>query len=182
MELNELIYRLDNIKNRLLTNPSILNNKYLIYPIIEEYEYILNNSEENHFIAHETIKLKYNNQYIDIDKKIAPLITEIWKAGFKTNNSCQNNVPRGYIWISFNDSIDMKKFINIIFQGKNNKEDIIVRGLDSPCYTPNSWKYKIDIYNLYEPVDNIFVNCSIRFPFTDLKYVYKKILHHNIKN
>jgi hypothetical protein len=64
---------------------------------------------------HETIDLQYNGYIVRIDKKIAHLMQEIWKAGIHTCNSCEDNVPAGYIWIEFSDSKDIKKFLIYCF-------------------------------------------------------------------
>ena len=52
---------------------------------------------------------------IEIDTYIAPLIRQIWAVGIDTLNSCEENVPRGYIWIEFATSEDLREFLAIVF-------------------------------------------------------------------
>ena len=62
---------------------------------------------------HPTVRIIYGDQEADVDKQIAPLIKEMWKAGIETYQSCQDNPP-GWIWIQFMSSHELEKFLSII--------------------------------------------------------------------
>jgi hypothetical protein len=47
---------------------------------------------------HETKLIKYKDQQAQIDVEIANLVLNLWKLGLRTSNSCQDNVPKGFVW------------------------------------------------------------------------------------
>ena len=54
--------------------------------------------EQNKY-DHKQIDVEYNDAIITVDEGIVELLTMIWKEGYETFNSCQNNF--GNIWIEF---------------------------------------------------------------------------------
>lgn len=61
---------------------------------------------------HEAELVPYHTvQYIEIDKKLVPLMKELWNAGIRTRMSCEDNVPKGYVWIEFRSPSDLDKFL-----------------------------------------------------------------------
>lgn len=64
---------------------------------------------------------------INIDEEIAKLIELIWSHGIKTDNSCQNNVPSGYIWIQFSTPDDATKFINLVVTEADDSQGLYTR-------------------------------------------------------
>jgi len=62
---------------------------------------------------HQTVRIIHGDQEADVDKQIAPLIKEMWKADIETYQSCQDNPP-GWVWIQFMSSHDLERFLSII--------------------------------------------------------------------
>ena len=63
--------------------------------------------EQNKY-DHKQIDVEYNDAIITVDEGIVELLTMIWKEGYETFNSCQNNF--GNIWIEF----DMYSFHELV--------------------------------------------------------------------
>ncbi|AYV77238.1 MAG: hypothetical protein Barrevirus22_4 [Barrevirus sp.] len=137
---------------------------------------------------HETVQLwsERFDEHIDIDRNIAPLIYELWKANIDTNNSCENNTPEIYghkdtcIWIQFATDDDFYKFISIIFKGISRNSDFFARtACQSKCKL--KWKYSLLIWEDEEcyMMEYIDISYSIRFPGCDYAYVLQKICNYN---
>ena len=62
---------------------------------------------------HEQMLVKVDGQQALIDRGIAPLIEELWKADIDTYNSCEENQP-GIMWIQFATVRDGERFLNIV--------------------------------------------------------------------
>lgn len=125
---------------------------------------------------HKTIKLEHFKGFTcDIDENIAKLIKYIWMCRIDTNNSCEDNVPRGYVWIEFSTSMELDKFLNIVFKDTNIDDDHFIRGLLSfPYNTENSWIYEINfIEHDYESptVSGLSSAVSVRFPKIDYDWI-----------
>src|SRR3989344_8132881 len=73
---------------------------------------------------HKTTELynKKYNQYINIDSGIVELISMLWENNIDTYMYCEENPRNKKIWISFNSSIDLDKFLDILFGGLNMKQ------------------------------------------------------------
>ena len=125
---------------------------------------------------HETVEL-WNpifGRYIDIDKNIAPLISELWKACISTSQSCENNCSNIYdhkdecIWIAFSSASDLEKFIGIISNGSNF------------CLDGRFWGFVGDFVWKYSIVmDCDKIGYSLRFPGRDYDYVLKRVVEYN---
>lgn len=192
---NYVTFRLNKIKDILLEQ----GEKCMPYinDLMQEYNFILNKYIDSRraIDSHHMISV-YNpfyKKYMKIDEEIVDLIKEIWSAGIQTNNSCQDNVPKGFVWISFTNSLEVQKFLKIIFEGlsteDNKYRDVSIRGLYSRYYYPKSWKYDI-IFYAWTPTDedededdetvlDIDHSVSIRFPTEDLEFVYNRLFTHN---
>lgn len=51
-----------------------------------------------------------------VDRNLAPILRQLWRLGFDTVMSCQDNVPSGYAWISFCGREDGFLFVSILFE------------------------------------------------------------------
>lgn len=129
--------------------------------------------------------LIYNDQieeYIEIDKDISNLLREIWKLGYITYNSCQDN--NKYIWIEF-DLQHGKVFFEYInnYFVKNldffdEIEDFHIDDIKLDICFDNS---KIIDDDHFEYVDNIYWSLSIRFPQHHYKYIMGALKDKYIK-
>jgi hypothetical protein len=142
---------------------------------------------------HDTVILKLNGWDIDIDKKISPLISELWEAKIITSNSCEDNVPQGYVWIEFSDANSYQKFIDILFINVKYESDIFKRALshedikDHWIISTNNgtsedyedFDESGNLIDLNSVCKKIYLHVSVRFPHKDLNYVYNKIKQYN---
>lgn len=62
---------------------------------------------------HKTIQLSYHGKHLEIDEKIAPLISKLWKHGINTKFSCQGEPNGDSAYITFNKTKDIYKFSQI---------------------------------------------------------------------
>jgi hypothetical protein len=160
----------DNCDSRLI------NELYWAIKCNEGSQYTKPKYNEN---FHKQVKI-YNPFYkcnIDVDIKLAKLLSGLWKHNIETNNSCQDNVPKGYVWLCFDHNSDFDNFIRII----NNyilinitdydKQDDYLRRIEScGSHFEDCWDYKfvMDTDEL-----DFTVNISVRFPIRDLEFVEK---------
>ena len=90
---------------------------------------------------HKTVELEYDDEIIDIDKNISDLMECLWVCDIQTVNSCENNIPKNYIWIEFLELFDLERFQDILFTGMDNYDERKIRALDTPYYRTNAWKW-----------------------------------------
>ncbi len=45
--------------------------------------------------------IRHRGREAEMDKDLAPLILELWRAGWWTTNSCQEHPPTGMVWVEF---------------------------------------------------------------------------------
>lgn len=93
--------------------------------------------------THKTIEMEFDNDIIEIDRNISDLMECIWMCDIKTINSCENNIPKNYVWIEFFHYCDLQKFQNILFEGIDNYDPIKIRALDMQYYHDDAWKWDI---------------------------------------
>lgn len=58
---------------------------------------------------------KNDQQWEQVDCGIAPLVEALWQRGMMTTLSCENNVPKGFVWIQFDGINSAAKFMDRIF-------------------------------------------------------------------
>lgn len=141
---------------------------------------------------HEKVKLQCSvlECDIDIDKNIAPLISELWLREVHTTNSCENN--NGYVWIEFDDLMDIKDFLSFVFEGQKYGHNGDKLFNDSKL----SWVYSTRIEDsnmvydevngqdfIYNPFKRInpIMSISVRFPIDHYEEVYSRVKNNIIK-
>jgi hypothetical protein len=72
--------------------------------------------------VHATTTLYYNDQPIDIDTRMVPLIEALWSYGIETCSSCEdmgiyNGVAKGTAMIAFPDPDDARRFARTARRG-----------------------------------------------------------------
>lgn len=158
--------------------------------LMDQIEFEMKKSADGSvYVKHETVKLQHFTNYdIDIDKNIAELVKYIWQCRIDTDCSCENNVPRGYIWICFSTSNDAERFLKIVTKDDDGSE-LYARILDGiPGTTPNAWIYDLNIVDrdydeesgrLY---NELYISVSIRFPQSDYEWVCEKFREYLSQN
>jgi hypothetical protein len=147
---------------------------------------------------HDTVVVTVGDMTADIDRRIAPLITELWKADIMTLNSCEENKP-GIVWIEFASCIDAERFLNIVARYPNRRElarksfSDTLYGRCTSCDGERHWEYDalITDYGIREEIvnDEVIVTevhpadftcgISIRFPHCDLPVMLRRLRQYN---
>lgn len=128
--------------------------------------------------SHQTKKVynRYTNTYISIDENIADLVKWIWSNGIMTCNSCEDNVPAGYVWIEFQTSNDLRLFLDIVFEDVNFEDDLYIRAFVDFKYRKDAWMIDTDVYRNEDSArKEISVNVSLRFPSKDVPFIQEKL-------
>lgn len=173
--------KLAEIKTKIMNSDNLMSIS-AINTVFKEFDFVIleNIAAFASIRNHKTIKIKHNNQIINIDENISELIGLIWKCDIETEMSCENNIPFDYIWICFSTFSDYKKFMRIVINKEDkalSNTDILGRvmsGSRSRGYIPNAWIY--DILN-----DNNRFRVSARFPKIDYPFVvdrFKKFIEN----
>lgn len=137
--------------------------------------------------SHKTTPLPYKidgkTHMVNIDDGIVPLMTEIWKAEIDTLNSCENNIPRDYVWIEFKDADHIERFLSIVFVDVKLTDSII--HMCNSISTGKKWIFPRDVDLEWDDetdiINNVGLIHSIRFPKTDLEFVLKQLTEFNKK-
>ena len=94
---------------------------------------------------HKTRLVQYGKMSAEIDENIADLILLCWKHGIKTIMSCENNVPKNWVWINFEFTEDLEKFVSIVSLNKENQIYFRIYPEYGFSYKDGGWKYDYTI-------------------------------------
>ena len=152
---------------------------------------------------HKQVLVQVDDMKAEIDAGIAPLIRELWKAGIRTFNSCQENKP-GIIWIEIATVDDGIAFLNIVAHYEEEEEEHsflynrICHGWDIDDETSLPfWDYAVfprdlGLYPILDDDDTVFeihdgrtdfnMSLSIRFPTADYPVLLQRMTEHNAQN
>ncbi len=139
-------------------------------------------------LKHPVKRVKYKNMEADIDVDIADLILNLWKLQIRTVNSCQDNVPRGFVWIEFAYASGAERFLTFVAEYSEDPYSVY-RRMYGDTTAPKGWRYRphledfgVDIAVINDTVSETFegshgfnFSMSVRFPRSDLKYVKERI-------
>ncbi|MDQ3931515.1 MAG: hypothetical protein M3252_01565 [Actinomycetota bacterium] len=104
---------------------------------------------ETPMIWHDTVMVRHPDGYeVPLDVEIAPLVAEIWRAGVRTQQSCQEG-HSGYAWLVFDDLGDLAFFLSIIGVYEPDKDSVWNRMTEhdstapsaGPEFEPGRWRY-----------------------------------------
>jgi hypothetical protein len=62
---------------------------------------------------HPQVRIRHGKVTARVDERLAPLIAELWKAGWETIRSCQRHTT-GRVWIEFAQAPHVEKFLNVV--------------------------------------------------------------------
>lgn len=118
---------------------------------------------------------RYDGEVVSIDVEIAPLISELWRRGIATYQSCQEFRP-GTVWIAFPDADSAIRFT--IELGLNEGDDDLrqralmpdVASPDSTPPLPWEWHWSAQPY----PEDGTFA-IGVEFPRSDLDALHERL-------
>jgi hypothetical protein len=145
---------------------------------------------------HKMVLVKYGGFEAYIDKGIAPLIKELWKAGICTCLSCEENRP-GWIWIDFGTAADAEAFLNIVARYEEDIDSFYNRVRKAWCRMEGevvgAWEYNalVEDWAVDQTMDGDYViesccgpsnfnfSLSVRFPKSDYSAVLERMKEHN---
>jgi hypothetical protein len=141
---------------------------------------------------HPTVFLEYGDQSAHVDKGIASLIFEMWRAGITTYQSCQGNPP-GWIWLQFASSDEVQRFLNIVSLPEGEKGPLYDRmtyGYGPSFRRKGQWRYKPVVFDLEDDAEGEFEEddwqgplfqmlIAIHFPESDLPEVLRRLVAFN---
>lgn len=151
---------------------------------------------------HKQVKVTYKRLSADIDVKIAPLILEIWKAGVRTDGSCQAMGDMdGMVWIAFPYVEDATRFLQIAAAEFNPAPDSLYNRM-FPYWAPESWGASAGGEWYYEAHVNeagvdrgrspdkdkkvcepiVFFSIAVYFPQSDVPALLALLRRHNTVN
>ncbi len=154
---------------------------------------------------HPQVRIAHGERAADVDKALAPLILELWRAGLDTVMSCQRHMT-GRVWIQFDSADAAETFLNIVAPydpGLNSLYDRAgswyfgsmhevsgplsllaleqLRGL-TPDEREAVWQYHATVRDLApdDAAERCFaIYVSVLFPRSDLKTVLRRMRTHN---
>lgn len=133
--------------------------------------------------GHKEVVVSVGRNSEKIDEGIASLIEKIWRAGIKTEESCQGTEEEGEVYIYFPTIASFLKFINIV--GATSKSDMaspnsLYRRINPPYNAEGGvWRYfcNVEDYNICQPEcgPNFRVGMHLYFPQTDQAEVERRL-------
>jgi hypothetical protein len=148
---------------------------------------------------HEQTKVLFpgNQELIDVDVGIAPLLVAIWDAGIMTWNSCEEN-ELGIMWIEFSSMKDVERFLKIQIHTLGNRVHKHPDFNDWFCYRIlgyegdhlGPWRYNAhpnvcpitsnqsSIYSRNASDCNVEMSVSVRFPREDYPVIIDLISNY----
>jgi hypothetical protein len=145
-------------------------------------------SRHNDGRRHEAVTVRVGDRKEDIDKMLAPLIRELWRAGIETMMSCQETEP-DIAWIEFNTVEDFERFLNLVADYEEGVDTLYNRinnqltgALSAPC-----WEYQVNVFDCgFKPGDDnprlgpadFHVTISVYFPHCDLPTILARMKKH----
>ena len=69
--------------------------------------------DEETMTRHPQVRVRHGKITARVDERLAPLIAELWKAGWETIRSCQRHTT-GMVWIEFAQASDVEEFLNVV--------------------------------------------------------------------
>jgi hypothetical protein len=145
---------------------------------------------------HAMVRVEWDGLRALIDKGIAPLIHELWKAGLLTFNSCEENRP-GWMWIRFAHVAAAEKFLDIVARYEEGMDTLYnrIRGWWQPDEGKLSgrWEYDAllvdlaveeterdgDIEELCAGPSDFVFSLSVRFPRSDFPTLLERMRRYN---
>jgi hypothetical protein len=149
---------------------------------------------EKNLEPHQTVPVKIGDMEADIDKDIASLIEEIWRANMFTTNSCQES-RHGLVWIEFVSALDAEAFLNIVSGSYSRDNDSLYNRVTGIWLSTvkSRWVYGVSPTDVSGPLfdddggveegptgpPDVSFDISVRFPRSDLPLVLRRMRRHN---
>ncbi|MBI3410992.1 MAG: hypothetical protein HY040_21880 [Planctomycetes bacterium] len=133
---------------------------------------------------HATVSVRVGARRANIDRKLAPLIRELWKAGIETTMSCEETEP-GIAWIEFADVDNLATFLDTVTKyepGNDTLYNRITHMFTGPLSAP-VWQYTVFPCDMalsvneksHRGVPSFFFSASVYFPQSDLAILVQRM-------
>jgi hypothetical protein len=140
-------------------------------------------------VLHPQERIEYEGFSAEVDKAIAPLILDLWRAGCDTLNSCQDNRGEGgevqRVWIHFVTVADAERFMGIAAGEPSDEVESLYSRIVGEADAHDWYEFRRNrawSYDAHpEPWtddngrDRITLSVSIRFPFSDYQAVLDRV-------
>jgi hypothetical protein len=63
---------------------------------------------------HKQVRITHGDREADVDKAIAPLFLELWRADIGTWMSCQRHAATGRVWVAFESAVEVENFLRVV--------------------------------------------------------------------
>ena len=141
---------------------------------------------------HSTVSIIYKDEQIEVDEMIAPLITEVWKAGIGTWMSCQE-VDKGIAWVEFESVDDLLKLVNIVISydvDVNSPYNRIEWDRNLLGMTLPDWEFRFSVMDILADDAERIVGGEVLFeatvgayfPHEDIELMVSKLREFNKRN
>ena len=151
---------------------------------------------------HPQVRIRHGGTNAAVDEKLAPLIRELWRAGWLTVRSCQRH-ESGKVWIEF-DSRHLNAFLNVAIAYDPRQGSLWRRArvwgfgsfgrasepISDGVQLADAWEYHVTMTDgSHDDAANVLVavardfgfSVSVLFPRRDLKTVLARVRAHNGK-
>jgi hypothetical protein len=195
--------KLKELKELLINSPNIMKHDFLVDHIFDKTVFnikcinsgfIEKNNEQNNKVKVLHFNFKEKQYYKEIDKELAPMISELWKAKLMAEDVNFVNTPNNYVALEFRDTVFINRFFETLFSVYTSKENIkkselYNRVFKCPKYIDGAWicnfnvNFNEDSYDSYATTtlfdEFIDTKIIIKFPFKDCEYIYQKFKEYN---
>ena len=123
--------------------------------------------QENKTDKHQQVPLEYKGKIVMIDVFLQELLPLLWKNDIDTIMCCEDNVPKGYIWIQLPNYEHVERFLTLL--GRE------IVGLN---INKNRWNIKPHFnYSIPDHCKKAYklTRFSVRFPRGDLHLIVNKL-------
>jgi hypothetical protein len=147
-----------------------------------------------HGTGHPQVHIKVDDIEADVDVELAPLITEMWKAGIDTMMSCQQHDtpelekygnPTSWVWLDFATAEDAETFLTRVAGDYDpDPESMFQRIAGEPDKgSKRDWWYECHAMDSRDEKDPgggcVMFDVSVRFPRDELPEVFQRMKAHN---
>jgi hypothetical protein len=142
--------------------------------------------DRQHGTGHPQVHVKVGPMEADVDEQLAPLISEMWRAGVETIMSCQHHptpefeksgLPTAWVWL-YMYAPHAEQFCSIVAGEHDEDPNSLYQRIsgDKLSDPDRNWWYDGHATNVH---GEIMFDISVRFPVEDLPEVYERMRRFN---
>jgi hypothetical protein len=147
---------------------------------------------------HKQVLVKHDLVSLEVDEGIAPLMERLLKLNIKTTNSCEDNIPKGWVWVEFLSSYQAERFLSVVSKYSPDIDCLYNRirqhwvpedSIEEENLKSTFWKYSVNpvdygvestfdedcIIETFKGPHYFKFLVSVRFPRSDLKEVIQNL-------